>query len=317
MTVQPDDARSRLLVKIASLYYEKGWNQAEIANELSLSRSKISRMLSQAQELGIVRITVYDPLSSKSQIERLLAKRYDLREAVVSASTTEASALRASVAMAAGALIERLVADGDIVGVNAGTTLSDTCEVVRSLPRPHSLVVPLVGGLGPSGARWQANLSARALAQRLGCEYLQFNAPAFVSSAATKQSLLEEAEIRDVLKKGGRCDLAIVGIGRLSEESTLMQAGLIDAESQAELLGLGVVADVCNSFVDATGRIVPFSGYDRMIGVRIDELRDARAVLGIAAGEEKASAIRAALEGGWLTHFVTDADTAKAVLAGD
>jgi len=32
---------------------------------------------------------------------------------------------------------------------------------------------------------------------------------------------------------------------------------------------------------------------------------------------DQVAAIRAALEGGWLTHFVTDADTAKAVLAGD
>lgn len=313
--MQSDDAKTRLLVKIARLYYDEGRNQEEIGKELSLSRSKISRMLSRAQELGIVRITVHDPLSGKSQIERLLATRFGLREAVVASSTTEVSALRASVAMAAGALIENLVTDGDIIGVNAGTTLSDTCEVVRSLPRPHSLVVPLVGGLGPSGARWQANLSTRTLAQRLGCEYLQLNAPAFVSSPGTKQSLLEEAEIRDVLRKGGASDLAIVGIGDLTAESTLMQTGLIDAEVHAELLGRGAVADVCNSFVDADGALVPFSGYDRMIGVKVDELQDARAVVGVAAGSDKATAIRAALRGGWLTHFVTDADTAKSVLS--
>lgn len=314
--MQSDDATTRLLVKIARLYYDEGWNQEEIGKELSLSRTKISRMLSRAQELGIVRITVHDPLSSKSQIERLLAARFGLREAIVSSSTTEVSALRASVAMAAGSLIEHLVTDGDIVGVNAGTTLSDTCEVVRGLPRPHSLVVPLVGGLGPSGARWQANLSTRTLAQRLGCEYLQLNAPAFVSSAGTKQSLLQEAEIHDVLKKGSNCDLAIVGVGDLAAGATLVQAGFLDAEAHAELLGRGVVADVCNSFIDATGGLVPFSGYDRMIGVKVDELQAARAVVGVAAGVAKASAIRAALRGGWLTHFVTDSDTAKSVLAG-
>ena len=48
----------RLLSKVSKLYYEEGLNQDEIVLKLQLSRSKISRLLKQAREEGIVKITV-------------------------------------------------------------------------------------------------------------------------------------------------------------------------------------------------------------------------------------------------------------------
>jgi len=312
-----DDERMRLLVRVATMYYVRGRNQEQIAAELKLSRPKISRLLAQAQKAGIVHISIHDPFSSKSQIERHLTERFGLREAIVTTSATEVNAVQASVSVAAAGLLERLIEDGDSISINAGVTLNDTCEAVRSLPRANCVVIPLVGGWGPSGSRWQANLSARTLAQRLGCSYLQLNAPAFVSSAAAKQALLAESEIQLVLSRGRTSDLALVGIGQISMSSTLFKAGFLDAEHLEELWSRGAVANICNSFIDRTGALVPFPHYDRMIGLSTDELGAIRTIVGVASGSSKAEAILAALKAGLLHYFVTDSATAKAILAFD
>ena len=42
----------RLMTKVARLYYEQGLRQAEIADRLDLSQSRVSRLLKQAEKEG-------------------------------------------------------------------------------------------------------------------------------------------------------------------------------------------------------------------------------------------------------------------------
>ena len=53
----------------------------------------------------------------------------------------------------------------------------------------------------------------------------------------------------------------------------------------------------------------------RMIGITLDELKALPNRLCVAGGPEKIQALRAALRGGYITHLVTDADAAEALLA--
>ena len=57
-----------LLLKVAQLYYEQGLTQNEIAKKLFISRSNISRLLTQAREAGIVEIKVHYPFERKRRI---------------------------------------------------------------------------------------------------------------------------------------------------------------------------------------------------------------------------------------------------------
>ena len=54
-------SKTALIVKVAKLYFEVGMSQAEIAQELDISRSYVSRLLTDAKEQGIVSIAVRDP----------------------------------------------------------------------------------------------------------------------------------------------------------------------------------------------------------------------------------------------------------------
>src|SRR3954451_18601528 len=52
----------QLLVTAATLYYVEDATQAEIADQLGTSRATVSRLLSEARRLGIVRIDVVSPV---------------------------------------------------------------------------------------------------------------------------------------------------------------------------------------------------------------------------------------------------------------
>lgn len=53
--------KQKKLSYVARRYYLEGQKQSDIARELGVSRPLVSRMLSEARELGIVEITVHEP----------------------------------------------------------------------------------------------------------------------------------------------------------------------------------------------------------------------------------------------------------------
>jgi DNA-binding transcriptional regulator LsrR (DeoR family) len=75
-----------------------------------------------------------------------------------------------------------------------------------------------------------------------------------------------------------------------------------------------VVGDVLGRFIDAAGRVVPWSYGDMLVSLDLDELKRIPQVIAVAAGPTKVRPILGALRGGYLSHLVTDADTVRTLL---
>jgi DNA-binding transcriptional regulator LsrR (DeoR family) len=69
MTTNYGTDELRLLAKIARMYHERGIRQPQIAADLHISQSRVSRLLRQASELGIVRTTVSLPSGVYTDME--------------------------------------------------------------------------------------------------------------------------------------------------------------------------------------------------------------------------------------------------------
>ena len=67
-----------ILAKIAKLYYNDGLTQSEISKELDLERSRISRLLKQAKELGIVKISINESYVEQFELGEKIKKKYNL-----------------------------------------------------------------------------------------------------------------------------------------------------------------------------------------------------------------------------------------------
>ena len=74
---------NRLLYKVAKAYYQDNLTQEQIGDRFDLSRVKVSRLLQQARDAGIVHIIIVPPAVSNADAERELEARFGLDEAVV------------------------------------------------------------------------------------------------------------------------------------------------------------------------------------------------------------------------------------------
>ena len=64
--------KQKKLAYVARRYYLEDQRQSDIAKELGVSRPLISRMLSEARELGVVEITIHEPRArTENLLERL------------------------------------------------------------------------------------------------------------------------------------------------------------------------------------------------------------------------------------------------------
>ena len=79
----PNQEKLRRLAHVARRYYLEDWKQSEIARELGVSRPLISRMLSEARELGVVKITVCQPGEESSLLLDQLRQTYSIRSGVL------------------------------------------------------------------------------------------------------------------------------------------------------------------------------------------------------------------------------------------
>ena len=77
----------------------------------------------------------------------------------------------------------------------------------------------------------------------------------------------------------------------------------------------GAVGDVCLRFFDADGAAVSTGLDERVLAVPTDVYWGIPRKIGVAGGERKHTAVRAAARGGWVDVLVTDPWTARALLA--
>src|SRR5690625_3185735 len=144
----PAPRDTAVIVRAARLYYEQGHSQTQVAAELGLSRSNVSRILTQARDRGIVEITIHDPEGPPRRddaLEAALRASFSLREAhVVSAPRT--TGMEAVAREGAALLVERAPHVGSI-GVSWGQTVQSVVEQLETQNlRPPPRVLPLVGG---------------------------------------------------------------------------------------------------------------------------------------------------------------------------
>jgi DNA-binding transcriptional regulator LsrR (DeoR family) len=309
MIAGPDE--KKLLFKIAKAYYEDGLTQEQIGKRLGLSRIKVSRLLQRARETRVVQITVVPPLASNADLERRIEARYGLNEAIVASPTSQdASAVVRELGPAAADCLVRGLQGDEVLGLTWGTTMLSVIEALPTQNWPEMSVVQMLGGLGrPDADVYGADLARRA-AEALGAKMRLVPAPGIVASKMVRDALLADSQIADTLALGESADVALVGIGRPTPGSVVLESGILSTDELGLLHARGALGDIALRFFDADGRPVDHEINDRIIGLDLDQIRGIPRVIGVAGGPDKREVIRAALRGRLIDVLVTDEDSA-------
>ncbi|MGB7116242.1 MAG: helix-turn-helix domain-containing protein, partial [Anaerolineales bacterium] len=81
--------RSDLLADVGEMYYNQGLNQTQIADQIGVDRSMVSRMLSEARKKNVVEIRINRPLTSDRFMEESLISQFNLHRAYVLTDSSE------------------------------------------------------------------------------------------------------------------------------------------------------------------------------------------------------------------------------------
>jgi DNA-binding transcriptional regulator LsrR (DeoR family) len=306
----------RLLTKVARLYHERGMVQPEIARQLHISQPRVSRLLRQAVDLGIVRTTVVTPRGVHAAIEDTVEQRYALIDVVVTdaSGSDDGPGLARALGHAAAEYLEPTLIGGDRIGISSwSTTLSAMVEAMRpKTSQQADRVVQILGGIGNAAAQAQATRTTARLAQLTGATAVYLPAPGLVNSPEMRAVFLGEPEFEAAMRACEDLSVVLLGIGSLDPSPLLVQSGnAIASQEQEQLRSLGAVGDISMHFFDDSGESVISALDDRILGISAGALRAVGRRVGVAGGTRKYTAIRAALRGGWVNVLVTDLETAE------
>jgi deoxyribonucleoside regulator len=319
--MRDDETNSAMAVRVARMYYHQELTTQQIADELELSRTKVSRLLTHARERGFVEIRVIDPNAELQRLEREIRSRFGIAivQVVSVPETVSEQESLGRVALAAAAYLNALMENDTILALAWGTTTS----ALSARLIPKALAGVQVVQLNGSGNTHDMGLSysseiLRNFANAYRAQTHPFPVPTFFDYPATKRALWRERSIGRILEMQQRADILLYSIGAVQAgvPSHVYTGGYLEREDLAELEQQRVAGDVATVFfrADGTYRDIPINA--RTSGPDLELFQKAEHALCVVSGKGKAAGLHAALVGGYLNTLIVDEPTAREVLKG-
>jgi DNA-binding transcriptional regulator LsrR (DeoR family) len=315
LAARPEE-RADLLADVAEMYYLDNKKQNEIARVVGVTRSMVSRMLSEARERGIVEISIRRKRETDSDLERELLAAFSLRAAhVAPLRRAEAGRLLPELGALAARVLAPLLAAPTVLGLAWGTSVG---AAVAAFPADQSLpikIVQLVGALGARNNAYDGHGLVSRMAEKTGGEAYYLNAPCLCPDAAMVASLLQTPSIRETVRLNSEVNVLLAGIGStVPEASSFYLAGYMPLDELLRLRATGAVGDVCGLHFDRFGRASGHALTERLVTIQRPDLLAIPVRIGVAGGPGKAESILGAVRGGYINVLVTDSLTARQVL---
>lgn len=297
-----------LAARAAWLHLIEDRTNIEIAEDLGVSRLRVPKLIRWAEDHGVLEVLIHEPSGIDAASAQKIASRFGMPNVLVSTEQGIHPAAR----LAARYLCEVLT-EGGLMGIAWGRGAQAIVSELEGLPKvPQVDIVQLIGGLPETGTAWHSSELLARLSTATGCSVSGVLSPMVIPDAATARGLRDEPSIARAFTQMGKADLAVVGVGAWDVSQSRVRAQLSDSDVRR---ADKVVADICGILLNAEGKPIHRELSERMISIDEATLRERPVRIGIAVGEGKVPAIRAALLSGLLTVLCTDAPTAKLLLA--
>lgn len=306
--------QKRIMIKIAYYYYKLGMTQEQIAKRLSMSRQKVNRLTNRLVDEGIIQITINGYEDYYVDLENELERKFNIKEAVIVPNSDSKEDLLQKLGIVGANYLENMIKSDTTIGVSWGKTISYVIKNISKTNKKNISVIQLVGGINLDDVSVKADEIARTMAESLGGVPYLLYAPAVVKNSDVRDSIMSDQSIKKVFNFMEKCDIALVGIGSLTKESTLFSQKYLTLDDLSELKKTGCVGDICLRYYDAHGKIIANKINSKVVGIDIEDLKKIETVIGVAAGEEKIDPILGALRGKLVDVLITDNITAAKVL---
>jgi DNA-binding transcriptional regulator LsrR (DeoR family) len=315
VTENRSDDQLQALVRAARMYYEEDLPQEEIAKALNKSRPTISRMLAAARERGIVHIEIKVPVDRDEDLERALIERYGLNDCRVAVAPPGEPGSVDHLGRAAADFLQTILKDGMTLGVSYGRALAATAKYLEPKRALHLDVVQIIGAMGSDDPAIDGPDIARALANAYDARCRYLHVPLLVDDAQTRDILLRDRNVTQILRLAEASNVALLGVGTLDpqDQSPLLN-GYLTRKEVAEVRRAGGVGHICGEHYSASGERLAIEVNDRTIGIGLQALTKIPRIVAVAGGVTKAPAIVGGIRGGYLDTLITDDRAASRML---
>lgn len=247
-------------------------------------------------------------IEGRAELALRLSKHLSIPKVwVVQGDSDEDEWVKDTLGLQAATHLRALLTDDDVLAVTGGTTLAAVAKMMPDKGIPKRIrVVPARGGLGET-VSVQANTIAAELAERLGGSSIMLHVPDRLSQETLDQ-LMSEPQVQERLQWVRQASVVIHGIGgalRMAQRRQL-------SEDEMQILSQsGAVAEAFGYYFDAEGKTVHTM---TTVGLRLDDIRETKTVIGVAGGHSKGPAISAAAKAYRMDVLMTDEGAAHQIL---
>lgn len=314
------NVRTRDALRAAHLYYVQELTMEDIATEMRISRSSISRLLAYAREIGLVEITVHSPQDGVDSLAERIIDLFGVTAEIVPTPVRASAAERfARVARSAARRVASLADDNMSIGIAWGATVSAIARELPSRPLHNVHVVQMNGAANPmtSGLPYASSILER-FASAFGADVQLFPVPALFDDPHTKDLMWRERSVRRVLDAQDDIGMFVFGLGspRADVPSHVYSGGYLSGDDLHSLMRDGIVGDCATVFYRIDGSSSGIRLNERSSGPSLDAIRRIPRRLCAVSSLSKLDALKGALAAQLITELVIEESLARRLLNG-
>ncbi len=298
----PNGEKIRRLVSVAQMYYDQNLNQSDIAQRIGVSRPMVSKLLTEARELGIVAITIKQVIDAQQMLSEQVKERFGLRDVVIVREQRLEAETNMEIAAAAVQMALGSSNDPQLIGVGWGSMIgkmADHLEASKTSPQCKGEIFPLIGGINASYRSYHTNELVRIFADRTGLAASYLYMPAIFDSEA-ECKLFENTEfyhaIRDKWAHIGTAIFNISSYPSTPDVATAYRFG-------DRLIKSGAVGHFLAHYYDRNGEIIE-PVHDNIIQIPVSMIQKAGNVIALCACNMRTEAALGALNSGLITGLI-------------
>jgi DNA-binding transcriptional regulator LsrR (DeoR family) len=310
--LRDDDAS--MATRAAWLHYAGGMTQSEVAKRLGLTSLKAHRLITKANQEGLVKVFIDGDVAECVALENELSARHGLDYCEVVPDFDLDNLPLKALGMAGAQFLKREIERGEeaLIGVGHGRTLAACVEYLPRMSAGKTRFVSLLGGLTRKFSASPHDVIHR-LAERTGAEAYVMPVPFIANNAEDRAVLLGQKGIGEVFDVVKSATLLLAGIGTAEVEASLVATGMIEKSEIAEIKADGGAGELLGHFFDDKGDPVETALADRTLAMGREEL-ESRRIVAVAGGKVKIRAIKSVLASRYLSGLITDERTARALV---
>lgn len=305
-------------IKVARLYFYQNRSTKEIASEMNVSRSTISRLLTYAKEEGLVNISVVDPAEEPRLMEKKIIDQFQIERVhvvQVPEIAGEAEWLN-RVAQYTARYLNNVFESNMTLGIAWGTTLTAVSKHLIKKTTQNSHIVQLngTGNTLSLGNEYASEIIMR-FAENYQARAHLFPLPTFFDYAETKRAFWQEKSIQRILKIQDQADLLLYSIGAVNAgiPSHVYSGGYLNEQDYRELKEMDIAGDIATVFFRSNGSYKNIPLNKRASGPDLSFFQNKYGIC-VVSGLAKVNGLYAALKGGFIKELIVDEPSAQRLL---